>query len=292
MVHIAFSHNLTINLGGITSGTFHLRNDEYALYQRRYDCDKTFAELNSFCILYAGSFTNMKKVEKIIQDAIGSEGLLANSLYDTPGITPNQNENDGLTIVYMVPLINEQDYLQVGLIFCTNLEVITNFDFISLIIFQRFLTKSIPVAAPNSTSLAINSIMALEDKKSYLCHLCGRCVCKKPSEHVLIHSTLTSYSFNDSHHKFDNNDYNITALNSIAKYKQITHTDDIAKTFLRTDQLLYDLFLFHSNFSFVGYNIMGINYQYSSRSLVNGNKKLVKYTLYNFTTFNSSQLIF
>ena len=48
----------------------------------------------------------MKKVEKIIQDAIGSAGLLANSLYDTPGYTPNQNENDGLTIVYLIPLRN------------------------------------------------------------------------------------------------------------------------------------------------------------------------------------------
>lgn len=116
----------------------------------------------------------------------------------------------------------------------------------------------------------MNSVLAFEDKKSYLCHLWGRCTCKKPSEHVSVYSTLTGYSYHDSHHKFDNKDYNTTALNAIAKYKQITKTEDIAKTFIRTDQLLYDLYLFDCTFTFCGYNIMGTNYQYASRSLING----------------------
>jgi len=137
------------------------------------------------------------------------------------------------------------------------------------ICFQKFLNKASPLAVPRSTALVTNSILTYDGESSYLCNLCGRACCKKPSDHSNAHSRLTQYSHLNNYHVFNNQNYNDTCFKAITRYKSMTQTEDITAEFTKTDKLLHDLYLYNSHFFYVGYSVMGTDVQYASRPLNN-----------------------
>jgi len=86
------------------------------LYQNRYDNDPDFAELNSFSILFGGNLKTICKLERFIHDAIGCAGILANKFHDSASNKPmsHHKDSDRFTILYLVPLVDEKDFVTVS----------------------------------------------------------------------------------------------------------------------------------------------------------------------------------